>query len=85
MLKIHPFDTKNAQYYLWQVVQMSYGNKSLNTIDEKLIVADSFLKIMQDDKFKLECLNAFAESHSIIDWIFKEIKGKIFMDYTGVC
>lgn len=54
----------------------SFGDKSLNAIDEKFEVAGSFLKKMKDDELKLECLNAFAESRSIIDWILKETKGK---------
>ena len=53
----------------------TFGDKTLNTIDEKFEVAGSFLKTMKNDKLKLECLNAFAESHGIIDWILKETTG----------
>ena len=60
--------------YFLQVVQ-TFGDGSLGTIDKRFIVAGSFLKSIKDDHAKLDCLNAFAESYAIIEWILKETKG----------
>ena len=57
-----------------QVVQ-SIGDRSLNSIDEKFIVAGGFLKKFMNEPGKLECLKAFADSLDIVEWILKETKG----------
>lgn len=59
----------------------SFGNRSLDTIDDVFVEAGGFLKQLRDDPDKLKCLNTFAESHAIIDWILKETKSKTIMVY----
>jgi hypothetical protein len=64
----------NAVVFTLQVVQ-SVGDKSLNSIDDKIIVAGGFLKKLNNEPGKLDCLKAFAESLDIVEWILKETKG----------
>jgi hypothetical protein len=56
----------------------SFGDGSLSTIDERFVVAGSFLKSIKDDptKKKLECLRVFSESCAIVEWILEETKGE---------
>lgn len=63
-----------ALFAFMQVVQ-SVGDRSLNSIDEKFIVAGGFLKKFMKEPGKLECLKAFADSLDIVEWILKETKG----------
>lgn len=48
------------------------GSKPLSSIDEHLMDAGSFLKDLMSDRNKLDCLEAFADSLMVVDWIRKE-------------
>ncbi len=51
------------------------NSKSLDSIDEKLIRAGEFLSMIKDDHSKRICLEVFAKSINIVEWIRKETKG----------
>ncbi len=51
------------------------NSKSLDSIDEKLIGAGDFLSKIKDNRSKIECLEVFAKSINIVEWIRKETKG----------
>lgn len=51
--------------------------KSLEAIDISLIEAGDFLKGFEEGKAKLSCLQAFAESLDIIEWIRNETKSEL--------
>ena len=51
------------------------NSKSLDSIDEKLTGAGEFLSMIKDDRSKIICLEVFAKSINIVEWIRKETKG----------
>ncbi len=51
------------------------NTKSLDSIDEKLIRAGEFLSMIKDDRSKITCLEVFAKSINIVEWIRKGTKG----------
>ena len=53
----------------------SMKGKTLEAIDASLIQAGDFLKIIEGDRNKLMCLEVFADSLDIVEWIRKETKG----------
>ncbi len=53
------------------------NSKSLDSIDEKLIRAGEFLSMIKDDHSKRICLEVFAKSINIVEWIRKETKGNL--------
>ena len=53
-------------------VTSSIGNRPLSYVDKSLIVAGDFLKEHMNDTTKLHCLQAFADSFKIVEWIRKE-------------
>lgn len=54
----------------------SMQGKTLNAISESLIKAGDFLKMIQSDKKKLECLRVFASSLKIVEWIRQQAKSE---------
>ena len=57
-----------------QVVHF-FGDRTLNTINKKIVEAGSFLRRLKDEPQNLESLDAFAESHNVIAWIQEETRG----------
>ena len=51
--------------------------KTLEAIDVSLIEAGDFLRIFEGDKSKLMCMEVFAESLDVVQWIRSETKGYI--------
>lgn len=49
----------------------SIGDRPLSSIDKSLVAAGGFLKELMKDCCKLRCLEAFANSFKIVDWIRK--------------
>lgn len=53
----------------------SMRGKSLSAISDSLINAGKFLKEIQSDPKKLDCLRVFASSVDFVEWIREENKG----------
>lgn len=51
--------------------------KSLKFVDQSLDAGD-FLRTVEGDKRKLECLYVMAESFEVIEWIRSETKGLLY-------
>lgn len=62
---------------LFIVLQMSSSmrDKSLDAISDSLIEAGDFLRMIQGDRKKLECLRVFASSLKVVEWIRQETRG----------
>lgn len=56
-------------------VTSSIDKQPLSSINEKLIQAGEFLKLLQNDKRRLHSLRVFTQCTNIIDWIRKYTKG----------
>lgn len=63
-------------YSMLQVTS-SISNKTLSSIDEKLISAGEFLTSFMDHRSNFECLKTFAECFDIIEWIRKDTEGML--------
>jgi hypothetical protein len=50
-------------------------DKTLEAIDASLIEAGDFLREVEGDRKKLRCLDIFADSIAVVEWIRKETKG----------
>ena len=50
-------------------------DKTLEAINASLIEAGDFLKEVEGDRRKLRCLEIFADSVEVVEWIRKETKG----------
>lgn len=61
-------------YSMLQVTS-SISNKTLSSIDDKLISAGEFLTSFMDRRSNIECLKTFAECFDIIEWIRKDTEG----------
>ena len=53
-------------------VSASMKGQSLSAVSDSLLVAGDFLKEIQSDKRKLECLRVFASSLDFVEWLRKE-------------
>ena len=54
-------------------------DKPLEVIDASLIEAGEFLRLVEGDSNKMECLEVFAESLEVVEWIRNETKGIKFV------
>lgn len=59
-------------------VTLSMQEAPLESIDEKLISAKSFLETFTSDKRKLDCLKGFAACMNVVEWIRKESTGQYY-------
>ena len=50
-------------------------DKPLEAIDASLIEAGDFLREVEGDRRKLHCLEIFADSLEVVEWIRNETKG----------
>ena len=50
-------------------------DKTLEAIDASLIEAGDFLKEVEGDRRKLHCLQIFADSIEVVEWIRNETEG----------
>ena len=50
-------------------------DKTLEAIDASLIEAGDFLREIEGDRRKLHCLEVFADSIAVVEWIREETKG----------
>ena len=48
--------------------------KTLEAIDASLVEAEEFLRILECDQTKMKCVEAFANSLDLIQWIRSEAK-----------
>lgn len=55
-------------------VSTSMQGQSLEAVSDSLLEAGDFLKNIQNDKRKLDCLRVFASSLDIVEWLRKETK-----------
>ena len=58
-------------------------DKPLEVIDANLIEAGEFLRLVEGDSNKMKCLEVFAESVEVVEWIRNETKG-ICVDVTVI-
>ena len=56
-------------------VSASMQDQSLSAVSDSLVEAGEFLREIQRDKKKLDCLHAFASSLDFVEWLRKETKG----------
>ena len=55
-------------------------DKTLEAIDASFIEAGDFLREVEGDRRKLHCLEIFADSIAVVEWIREETKGfKLFL------
>ena len=64
-------------------VTSSMKDAPLESIDQRLINARSFLEKFTSDRKKLVCLNNFADCMNIVEWMRKETKGQLWS--TVIC
>ena len=51
--------------------------QSLSAVSDSLLEAGDFLKEIQSDKRKLDCLRVFASSLNFVEWLRKETRSII--------
>ena len=51
--------------------------QSLSAVSDSLLEAGDFLKEIQSDKRKLDCLRVFASSLKFVEWLRKETRSII--------
>ena len=49
-------------------------DQSLSAVSDSLLEAGEFLRVIQRDKKKLDCLRVFASSLDFVEWLRKETK-----------
>ena len=59
-------------------------DKPLEVIDESLIEAGEFLRVVEGDSNKMKCLEVFAGSLEVVEWIRNETKGIICVIVTVI-
>ena len=62
-------------------VSASMQGQSLSAVSVSLLEAGNFLKEIQSDQRKLECLRAFASSLDFVEWLRKETKSMFLPSY----
>lgn len=55
----------------------SVKDDSLSSINQEVMEAKEFLEEISNDKKKLECLNSFAASMKLVEWIGQETTGEL--------
>ena len=53
--------------------------QSLSAVSDSLLEAGDFLREIQSDKRKLDCLRVFASSLNFIEWLRKETRSILFI------
>lgn len=66
---------------LFSVIQVtaSMQGQSLSAVSDSLLEAGDFLREIQSDKRKLDCLRVFASSLNFIEWLRKETRSILFI------
>jgi hypothetical protein len=59
-------------------VSASMQGQSLSAVSDSLLEAGDFLKEIQSDKRKLECLRVFASSLDFVEWLRKHTKSIVW-------
>ena len=57
-------------------VTSSMKEATLESIDQKFVVAKSFLEKFTQDKSKHDCLKCFAACNNVVEWLRKQTKGE---------
>ena len=56
-------------------------DKPLEVIDAALIEAGEFLRLVEGDSNRMKCLEVFADSLEVVEWIRKETKSIYIIIY----
>ena len=57
-------------------------DKPLGSVDQSLVDAGKFLGKVKEDRRRLDCLQVFADSKEVVDWIRNETKGTFTLNCT---